>query len=86
MAYNLPVVNGVAYMNFKKATDVLMAGMTRGEIAEALGCSEASVRQARLDDSAKAHRSPPEGWEARVAKLAAQRVEQLRRLMDSLTH
>ena len=54
-------------MDFKKATEELMAGMTRGEIADALGVSEASVRQARLDDAAKAHRNPPEGWEPKVA-------------------
>ena len=37
-------------MDFKKATEELMAGMTRGEIADALGVSEATVRQARLDE------------------------------------
>jgi predicted transcriptional regulator len=72
-------------MNFKKATDELMAGMTRQEIADALGVSEATVRQARLDDAAKAHRSPPQGWEGRLARLAAQRAERLRRLADRLT-
>jgi len=61
-----------------------MAAMTRGEIAEALGVSEATVRQARLDDAAKAHRSPPQGWESRVARLAKQRAEQLRRLAEKL--
>ncbi len=86
MAYSLAVVNGVAYMNFKKATDVLMAGMTRGEIAEALDCSEATVRQARLGDSAKARRNPPEGWEAHVARLAVARAQQLRRLAETLSH
>jgi predicted transcriptional regulator len=86
MAYSAPDVNSVAYMNFKKATDVLMDGMTRSEIATALGCSEATVRQARLEESAKARRSPPQGWEPRVAKLARQRAEQLRRLAESLTH
>jgi hypothetical protein len=71
-------------MDFKKATEELMAGMTRGEIAEALGVSEATVRQARLDETANAHRNPPGGWEAKVAKLARQRAERLARLADRL--
>ena len=46
-------------MDFKKATEELMAGMTREQIAEALGVSEATVRQARLEAGTKAHRNPP---------------------------
>lgn len=61
-----------------------MAGMTRGEIADALGVSEASVRQARLEESAKAHRKPPDGWETKVAKLARQKAERLARLAERL--
>jgi len=72
-------------MDFKKATEELMAGMTRGEIADALGVSEASVRQARLDDAAKAHRNPPEGWEPKVAKLARAKSERLARLAERLS-
>jgi len=71
-------------MDFKKATDELMAGMTRAEIAEALGKSEATIRQARLDEGANARRSPPPGWEAVLAKLAKQRAAQLQRLADRL--
>jgi transposase len=71
-------------MDFKKATDELMAGMSRVEIAKALGCSEATVRQARLDVSANAHRNPPPGWEARTAKLAARQADRLRRLAKRL--
>lgn len=71
-------------MDFKKATEELMAGMTRGEIAAALGVSEASVRQARLEDSAKAHRNPPEGWESKLARIARQRADRLGRLADRL--
>ena len=73
-------------MDFKKATEELMAGMTRGQIADALGVSEATVRQARLNDAAKAHRSPPEGWEGSVAKLARQRADRLNKLADRLRH
>jgi len=72
-------------MDFKKATEELMAGMTREQIADALGCSEATVRQARLDEAARAHRSPPQGWEVKVAKLAKQRAERLTRLAERLS-
>lgn len=71
-------------MDFKKATEELMAGMTRGQIADALGVSEATVRQARLEPDAKAHRNPPEGWEPKLAKVAHKRAEQLRRLAERL--
>jgi len=72
-------------MDFKKATEELMDGMTREQIAEALGVSEATVRQARLDESAKAHRNPPGGWEAKVAKLAKQRADRLASLAERLS-
>ena len=72
-------------MDFKKATEELMAAMTRGQIADALGVSEATVRQARLDDTANAHRNPPQGWEGKVAKLAKQRAERLQRLAERLS-
>ena len=71
-------------MDFKRATEELMAGMTRGEIAEALGVSEATVRQARLGPTAKAHRSPPDGWEGTLARVARQRAERLAKLADRL--
>lgn len=71
-------------MDFKKATEELMAGMTRGQIADALGVSEATVRQARLGEAARAHRNPPDGWEAKIAKLAKQRAERLARLAERL--
>jgi len=71
-------------MDFKKATDELMAGTTREEIAGALGCSVASVRQARLSEEANAHRKPPEGWEAATARLARQKAAQLQKLADRL--
>jgi orotate phosphoribosyltransferase-like protein len=72
-------------MDFKTATEELMAGMTRGQIADALGVSEATVRQARLDDTSKARRSPPVGWEAKVARLARRRAERLISLAERLS-
>jgi len=49
-----------------------------------LGCSVPTVRQARLDESAKAHRSPPDGWERAVAQLAELKVEHFRALAAKL--
>jgi predicted transcriptional regulator len=71
-------------MDFKKATEELMAGMTREQIAEALGVSEATVRQARLEAGTKAHRNPPGGWEPKLAREARKRAERLARLADRL--
>jgi hypothetical protein len=71
-------------MDFRKATDILCGAVTHAELADALGVSLASVRQARLDPSAAAHRSPPQGWEAVAAKLARKRGEALLRLANQL--
>ena len=71
-------------MDFKKATEELMAGMTREQIAEALGVSEATVRQARLEMGTKAHRNPPGGWEAKLAREARRRAERLSKLAERL--
>jgi len=71
-------------MDFKKATEELMEGMTREQIAVVLGVSEATVRQARLDEAAKAHRNPPGGWETKLAREARKRAERLSRLAERL--
>lgn len=71
-------------MDFKKATDELQAVPTHQEIAEALGVSVPTVRQARLDARAKARRTPPEGWETVVARLAEARGRRLLRLAAQL--
>lgn len=70
--------------DFRKATDELFAVVSHQELADALGCSVATVRQARLDASAKAHRSPPEGWEKVVTKLAEGRAGGFSRLAARL--
>jgi len=72
-------------MDFRKATDdLLAASISHQELADALGVSVATVRQARLDETAKAHRNAPEGWEAKVAKLARSKAASLGRLADRL--
>jgi hypothetical protein len=70
--------------NFRKATDELFAVISHDELAKALGCSVATIRQARLDEAAKAHRSPPDGWEKVVARLADGKAGALGRLAAKL--
>jgi|HubBroStandDraft_5_1064220.scaffolds.fasta_scaffold02831_7 hypothetical protein len=69
---------------FRESTDELLNGIPDDEIAEALGCSVALVRQARLREGAKARRSPPAGWEIVCAKLAEQKAMRLNRLAAKL--
>lgn len=71
-------------MDFRKATDELFAGVSHEDLAKILGVSIATVRQARLQPSAKAHRSPPEGWEDAVAKLAESQIKHYKRLAEGL--
>jgi transcriptional regulator with XRE-family HTH domain len=71
-------------MDFRKATDQLLEGISHEELANALGVSVATVRQARLDESAKAHRNPPDGWETTVRQLAEKKAQHFRRLAEKL--
>lgn len=66
--------------DFRKATDDLFLGVSHEDLAKALGCSVASIRQARLDEGAKAYRKPPEGWEKGVQKLAEKQGAHFARL------
>jgi hypothetical protein len=70
--------------DFRKATDGLLAGISHAELAAALKVSVPTVRQARLDESAKAHRNAPEGWKSVVANLAEREANRLQRLAKSL--
>jgi hypothetical protein len=71
-------------MNFKEATDRLFDRIDHTELAEALGVSVASIRQARWSPDAKAHRQPPEDWEEAVRRLAEKRAKHYKRLADNL--
>jgi DNA-binding GntR family transcriptional regulator len=71
-------------MNFKEATDGLFDRIDHAELAEALGVSVASIRQARLSKNAKAYREPPPGWENAVAQLATAQIRHYRELVELL--
>ena len=71
-------------MNFKKATDDLFKSVSHDELAAAVGVSLASIRQARLDDEAKAHRPPPPGWEKAALRLAEAKVRHFEQLATRL--
>jgi len=71
-------------MDFKTATDELLANLSHRELARELGVSVPSVRQARLASSATAHRAPPEGWEPVVARIAKKEASRLSRLAARL--
>jgi hypothetical protein len=71
-------------MNFKDATDQLFNGVSQQELADLLGISVASIRQARLIATAKAHRNPPDKWEDAVIRLAEKRVFHYRRLIEQV--
>lgn len=71
-------------MKFKAATDILFSETSHADLAKALGVSVATVRQARLGADAMAHRSPPEGWEKQVVRLANERAVRLTWLSERL--
>lgn len=71
-------------MNFKEATDGLFDRIDHAELAEALGVSVASIRQARLDPKANAHREPPPNWQKAVIRLAEQQIQHFQRLATTI--
>jgi hypothetical protein len=71
-------------MNFKTATDGLFDRIDHAELADALGVSVATIRQARLSPDANAFRQPPERWQAAVIRLAEQRAAHYKRLANTL--
>lgn len=70
--------------DFKKATDELLDTFSHEELAMELGVSVPTVRQARLNQAARAFRRPPEGWEIKVSHLARQRAKRLLQLAKTL--
>ena len=71
-------------MNFKEATDALFANISHSSLAERLAVSVAAIRQARLRDTAKAYRRPPQDWRYAVIRLAEMQVMHYRKLIDDV--
>lgn len=71
-------------MDFKAATDALFAKLGPEALADELGCSPQSVRQARMGQGIAGHRSPPPGWERAARKLAERQAAYFRKLADKL--
>lgn len=72
-------------MDFKKASDALFKRIPHEALADELGASIAAIRQARLDVSAKAHRSPPKDWEKAIVGLAENRIQHYHELICELS-
>jgi hypothetical protein len=71
-------------MDFRTAANTLGVQITTADMAEALGVSSHSVRQARLQDGAPGFRKPPEGWPQAFARLANERCTELQALITEL--
>ena len=71
-------------MDFKEATDGLFDRISHENLAEALGVSVASIRQARLPETAKAYRQPPTGWQDQIIRLSERRIMHYRQLIDRI--
>ena len=71
-------------MDFKEATDELLGRVGHKQLAECLGVSVAAIRQARLNPTAKAHRTPPKDWCFAVVRLAEQQIMRNRALIESV--
>lgn len=71
-------------MDFKTATDRLTQRVTADEIARAFGVARNTIARARLDPASSAYRSPPEGWQKVLARLARERGEELHDLAAKL--
>jgi hypothetical protein len=71
-------------MNFRTATDELLVHPTLEDLADALGVSVQTIRQARTVKSSTAHRAPPVGWERAVRRLAENTAAHHLRLASKL--
>jgi hypothetical protein len=71
-------------MDFREATDELFDRVDHETLAKKLGVSIASIRQARLDPKAKAHREPPPNWPDATIRLAEEQIRRYRRLIANL--
>jgi hypothetical protein len=71
-------------MSFKQATDKLGERVTAADIAAQFGAHPNTIARARLERASPAYRSPPEGWERVLARLAREKAADLTRLAEEL--
>jgi hypothetical protein len=69
-------------IDFKAATDTL--GLPATDIAKAFGLRPQTIRQMRLAPDAVNYRSPPDGWQKVLLRLARERGRELRGLIEAL--
>lgn len=66
-------------MDFKTATDIL--GLPASRLAEEFGLQPQTIRQMRLAPDAASYRSPPDGWQKVLVRLAMERCNELQTLI-----
>lgn len=71
-------------MDFREAARILGEQVTTEEIADALGVSLYTIRQARLAPGAAGYRRPPANWRSALARLAQERARRLEELAARL--
>ena len=72
-------------MDFKEATDrAIGTCITLADVAAAAGVSHHAVRRARVAIDKTTYRTPPDGWEPAIAKLARERAAELVKLAEEL--
>lgn len=71
-------------MDFRTAANVLGEQITTADMAEALGVSSHSIRQARLQEGAPGFRKPPESWPQVFVHLARKRCNDLEAFIEEL--
>ena len=72
-------------MDFRKASSKAAAArITLADIAKACKAGPQALRRSRMDPEAVNYRTPPEGWEKALAKLAEKRAKELQKLATKL--
>lgn len=80
--YGVRICQYGVYMDFKEATDIL--GLPATTLAREFGLQPQTIRQMRLSPEAASYRSPPEGWESVIRRLAEERSKELDKLVGAL--
>lgn len=71
-------------MDFREAIDTLCTPTSHSDVAQALGVSLQTVRQARMKEDSSAFRAPPKDWNHTIIRLAEKRIMHYRKLIDRL--